>query len=199
MKYRQLGGKKAAFLRHRQRFTLVILWSQQQGISMIIKTRRQQKLLSQEQLAEVCGLSLRTIQRVEAGHRIGYASLKALAAQLDINVETLEQELNNVEKISSEYGDLPLWVRLYMGKGWLAASRREFHKTELFFLAIGIGLGGLWIANSLWEFAPTGIMQPLALGCLCGFLGAYNISMTIRVGDKYDVWSRLEATLPKRF
>lgn len=166
---------------------------------MIIKTRRQQKLLSQEQLAEVCGLSLRTIQRVEAGHRIGYASLKALATQLNINVETLEQELNNVEKISSEYGDLPLCVRLYMGKGWLAASRREFQKTELFFLAIGVGTGSLWLANSLWGFAPAGIMTPLAFGSLCSFLGAYNISMTIRVGDKYDVWSRLEATLPKRF
>jgi transcriptional regulator with XRE-family HTH domain len=167
---------------------------------MIIKTRRQQKLLSQEQLAEVSGLSLRTIQRVEAGHRIGYASLKALAAQLDINVETLEQELNNVEKISSEYGDLPLCVRLYMGKGWLAASRREFQKTELFFLAVGVGIGSLWLANSLWEFAPASIMKPLVFGSFCSFcsfLGAYNISMTIRVGDKYDVWSRLEATLPK--
>ena len=166
---------------------------------MIIKTRRQQKLLSQEQLAELCSLSLRTIQRVEAGHRIGYASLKALAAQLDINVETLEQELNNVEKISSEYGDLPLCVRLYMGKGWLAASRREFQKTELFFLAIGVVFGSLWLGNSLWGFAPANMIKPFVFGSLCGFFGAYNISMTIRVGDKYDVWSRLEATLPKRF
>jgi hypothetical protein len=34
-------------------------------------------------------------------------------------------------------------------------------------------------------------------GCLCCFFGAYNISISIRVGDKYDVWSKLESTLLK--
>jgi transcriptional regulator with XRE-family HTH domain len=43
---------------------------------MLIKELRQKRLLSQEQLAELCGLSLRTIQRVESGHRIGFASLR---------------------------------------------------------------------------------------------------------------------------
>lgn len=52
---------------------------------MLMRKLRLDKGLSQEQLAEATGLSLRTIQRVEAGHRISYASLRALAATLDIN------------------------------------------------------------------------------------------------------------------
>ncbi|PCJ43601.1 MAG: hypothetical protein COA71_01650 [SAR86 cluster bacterium] len=49
---------------------------------MYIKELRQKRHLSQEQLAEVSGLSLRTIQRVESGYRVSYASLRAFAAYL---------------------------------------------------------------------------------------------------------------------
>jgi len=34
----------------------------------------------------------------------------------------------------------------------------------------------------------------------CSFLallGAYNNSISIRLGDKYDIWSKLEATQPE--
>lgn len=169
---------------------------------MIIKTRRQQKLLSQEQLAELCGLSLRTIQRVEAGHRIGYASLKALAAQLDINVETLEQELNNVEKSSNEFKDnteIPTWVWSNWGFGnrWLAANRRETRKIERFFLIIAALLSAAWLINFLAPFALPMNSNNLTLGILGSLWGAYSMSMNIRLGDKYDVWSRLETTSPK--
>jgi len=34
-----------------------------------------------------------------------------------------------------------------------------------------------------------------AVGCL---FSAYSFSVAIRVGDKYDVWSKLEATQPGR-
>jgi transcriptional regulator with XRE-family HTH domain len=57
---------------------------------MFIKKIRQAKHLSQESLAELSGLSLRTIQRVESGHRVSYASLRSLAASFDINIDELE-------------------------------------------------------------------------------------------------------------
>jgi transcriptional regulator with XRE-family HTH domain len=69
---------------------------------MFIKNLRQIKYLSQENLAELSGLSLRTIQRVESGHRISYASLRSLAAAFDINVDELEQELYSMDKIVKE-------------------------------------------------------------------------------------------------
>ena len=56
---------------------------------MSFRSLRERKLLSQEQLAEKSGLSLRTIQRVEAGHRVRYASLRALAATFEMDVDLL--------------------------------------------------------------------------------------------------------------
>ena len=50
-----------------------------------------------------------------------------------------------------------------------SAIRKEFKRIEIFFL-------------------------------ICSFvllLGAYNNSVTIRLGDKYDIWSKLEATQPR--
>jgi transcriptional regulator with XRE-family HTH domain len=165
---------------------------------MHIKELRQKRCLSQEQLAELCGLSLRTIQRVETGHRIGYASLRAIAAVFDIHVESLEQELYAMEKTSSEYKDLPLWLRLYVGCGWFSANRQEFKKIELFFVVVSLCGFGFWVSNFLLHFSPLPDALPL-LGGFCGLAGAYNISITIRVADKYDIWSRLEATLPQGF
>ena len=161
---------------------------------MFIKNLRKKKHLSQENLAELSGLSLRTIQRVESGHRVGYASLRALAAAFEINVDELEQELYSMDEIVKEYKDYPLWLRVYLGSGWFSASRSEFKKTEIFFLVVGFLLAGVWIVTSLMDI---GIYRIAMFGCLCCFFGAYNISISIRVGDKYDVWSKLELTLPK--
>jgi transcriptional regulator with XRE-family HTH domain len=161
---------------------------------MFIKNLRQVLHLSQEHLAELSGLSLRTIQRVESGHRVSYASLRALAAAFAINVDELEQELYLMDKITKEYKDYPFWLRLYLGSAWFTATRNEFKKTEVFFLIIGFILGGVWLVTSLMDIP---IYRLAMFGSLCSFFGAYNISVSIRVGDKYDVWSRLESTLPK--
>ena len=162
---------------------------------MFLKNLRQVKHLSQEDLAELSDLSLRTIQRVESGHRVSYASLRSLAAAFEINVDKLEQELYSMDKIIKEYKDYPFWLRFYLGSGWFAATRNELKKTEVFFLIIGIILGGVWLVTSLMDIA---IYRFAMFGSLCGLFGAYNISISIRVGDKYDVWSKLESTLPKK-
>ncbi len=165
---------------------------------MLITELRQKKLLSQEQLAELCDLSLRTIQRVEGGHRIGYASLRALAAEFGVNVESLEQELYAMEKYSSEYKDLPLWLRLYVGCGWFTANRNEFKKIEVLFILLSFCFLVFWVSNLLINFAPVPEWIPI-FGSFCTLAGAYNVSVTIRTADKYDIWSRLEVTLPKGF
>lgn len=161
---------------------------------MLIKNLRQEKHLSQEQLAELCGLSLRTIQRVEGGHRVSYASLRSLSAALDINVDELEQKLYSMDEVIKEYKDYPFWLRLYLGSGWFTATRDEFKKTEVFFLVVGFLLAGVWVVTWLMDI---GIYRIAMFGCLSSFFGAYNISISIRVGDKYDVWSKLASTLPK--
>jgi len=162
---------------------------------MLIKELRQKRLLSQEQLAELCGLSLRTIQRVESGHRIGFASLRALAAEFNVNVESLEQELYVMEKVSNEFKELPLWLRGCWG-GWFWANREEFKKIELLFLIFSIAILAFWALNSLYSFSPAP-EKLLIVGSFANLASAYSISVTIRTADKYDLWSRLDPTLPK--
>lgn len=163
---------------------------------MFIRVLRRRFRLSQEQLAESSGLSLRTIQRVEAGHRISYASLRAIADVFEVDVDKLELELYAMDKTSKDYRELPLWVRLMLGRGWVSSSRRELLFTEIILVALGALLVGLWIANSFWQliYDPTG--SALYAGLLM-FLFAYLTSVCIRVGDRYSAWPLLGHTQPR--
>lgn len=51
-----------------------------------VKQLRLQRAWSQEQLAEMAGLSVRTIQRIENGERPGLETLSALAAVFEVTV-----------------------------------------------------------------------------------------------------------------
>lgn len=54
-----------------------------------IKRRREEKQWSQEQLADIAGLGLRTVQRIENGSPASKMSLMALAAAFNVEVELL--------------------------------------------------------------------------------------------------------------
>lgn len=57
--------------------------------SSLIRKYRNEKLWSQEQLAQACGLGLRTIQRLEARGSGSQESIKALAAVFEITTDSL--------------------------------------------------------------------------------------------------------------
>ncbi|HDT6507567.1 TPA: helix-turn-helix domain-containing protein [Klebsiella aerogenes] len=57
-----------------------------------VKQLRLQRAWSQEQLAELAGVSVRTIQRLENGDRPGLETLSALAAVFEINVAELSDD-----------------------------------------------------------------------------------------------------------
>lgn len=59
---------------------------------MIIRKLRLQRGWSQEQLSQLSGLSIRTIQRLEQGQKAGLESLKSLAAVFEIQVSDLQME-----------------------------------------------------------------------------------------------------------
>lgn len=169
---------------------------------MSIKKLRKAQHLSQEQLSEAVKLSLRTIQRVEAGHRVGYSSLRALAEFFNKDVDELEQELYSVDNIINKYQDYPLWLRLYVGSGWFSATRKEFKRIEVFFLVCCFISAAIWVSGFFYVYPMNNLihMRFDQLMGICSFvllLGAYNNSVTIRLGDKYDIWSKLEATQPK--
>lgn len=166
---------------------------------MFVRVLRQKFRLSQEQLAEGSGLSLRTIQRVEAGHRISYASLRALAKVFEIDVDKLELELYAADKADAEYRELPLWVRLMIGRGWQdGVSRRELRFSEVIAVILGAIFGALAIAGHFWPDLHDAKGSALSMSLFC-FLLAYFISVLIRVGDKHAVWSLLGHTQSRKF
>lgn len=66
---------------------------------------RLKRAWSQEQLAQLSGLNIRTIQRIERGQKAGLESLKALAAVFEVELKELqpeEESMNNPDKFSEE-------------------------------------------------------------------------------------------------
>lgn len=59
---------------------------------MIVRKLRLQRGWSQEQLAELTGLSTRTIQRIERGQPCTLETLKALAAVFEVDISTFRPE-----------------------------------------------------------------------------------------------------------
>lgn len=77
---------------------------------MILKQIRISRNLSQEQLAQMSGLNVRTIQRIESGQTASLESLKCLAAVLEVDIPTLRQEKFMVDKSSDHWRNLPLFL-----------------------------------------------------------------------------------------
>ncbi|OUS00967.1 hypothetical protein A9Q86_09475 [Flavobacteriales bacterium 33_180_T64] len=66
-----------------------------------IKKMRLERHWSQDQLAEMSGLSIRTIQRIENGENAGFESLKSLAAVFEINISDSDKK-DEIEQIRKE-------------------------------------------------------------------------------------------------
>ena len=66
-----------------------------------IKKMRLDRHWSQDQLAEMSGLSVRTIQRIENGENAGLESLKSLASVFEINIADSDKK-EEVEQIRKE-------------------------------------------------------------------------------------------------
>jgi transcriptional regulator with XRE-family HTH domain len=152
---------------------------------MNLRLLREQRLLSQERLAEMSGLGLRTIQRAEAGHRVSYASLRALAISLAMEVDALERDLY-VQSSSSAFAEIPSWVRILDGKRWFGGpglSRSDLHVVEAFCLGCAVVV---FAGSFLVRSHPAA--QPLRAVAVLEMLCAYLVSVNIRLGDRHRLW-----------
>lgn len=155
---------------------------------MILKKLRENRKWSQEQLAKMAGLSVRTIQRIEGGHSASAETLKALASVLEVNISTLEQEIVMIDKTTEKWKSLPLLFRLnFVGSeiAWLGLSQRKYWVraeklcawSGVIFCALGSALG------------VFGLVQPgLTVGGLIMIACAYMFSLITRMGDGYAIW-----------
>jgi len=82
-----------------------------------IKKLRLERHWSQEQLAEMSGLSTRTIQRIESGQNADFETLKSLASVFEINLSSLnkkeeEEQLRIEEKRNEDVKGLYKFIAL---------------------------------------------------------------------------------------
>lgn len=136
---------------------------------MKIQKFRLQRGWSQQQLAELSGLSTRTIQRIENGQGASTESLKSLASvfEVDFSSFTNEQVMENsntsnldekialakVRKLRSFYIHLMQYALVIAA---LCIINLVINPYKLWFLwaAFGWGIGVLSHAASVFEFIP---------------------------------------------
>jgi len=121
---------------------------------MIIRKLRLQRGWSQEQLARLSGLNIRTIQRIERGQNPSLESQKALAAVFKVEVTNLqEHKVNPAQEISESEKQVIEHVR----------DIKAFYShiityvlviTGLFILNLITSPGYLWV---LWAALGWGI------------------------------------------
>jgi transcriptional regulator with XRE-family HTH domain len=111
--------------------------------SGVIRQEREKRAWSQEHLADVTGLTLRTIQRIEATGSASYESAGAIAAVFDQPVNTLRDE--RIEPVVRNQGLRRwfTWHRLFtvLGCGVVAAIFRppDFHMQIPAAIAFWVG------------------------------------------------------------
>lgn len=137
---------------------------------MIVKKLRLQRGWSQSQLAELSGLSARTVQRIEHGQTPSVESAKSLAAVFDVDFNEIKQDsdmttttlsqaeneaLAYVSKLKSFYISLTVYIGVITS---LACVNLLIDPSYLWFLwpALGWGVGIAFKAFAL--FAKSGFL-----------------------------------------
>lgn len=146
---------------------------------MILKQLRICRHLSQEQLAIMSGLNVRTIQRIESGHKASLESLKCLAAVLEVDIDTLNQENFMIDKNSDNWKQLPWWLKFWFVFNFLAVrpKRGASRRVEIASHVLGFS----FCALGLWS-------EPALVGGLFMLLTAYLFRLLLWQGDKYGIW-----------
>ena len=145
---------------------------------MSVKNLRNDRGWSQEHLAQVSGLSVRTIQRIERGQKAGLESLKCLAAVFETNISDLLQENAVNENFDSQK---KLNARLEEEAIEYVKNLKGFHISwmayvviipALYLLNVYVTPGYLWV---FWPAIGWGIailLQAFMVFGLFGVLGA---------------------------
>lgn len=146
---------------------------------MILKPLRLSRHLSQEQLAQMSGLNVRTIQRIESGQKASLESLKCLAAALDVDVETLTRETFMIDKHSENWGKLSPLLKLWFIFNFL--QLRPIRNTAVRVETLAHIFGFL--------FCCVGFASEAALaGGILLLATAYFFRVLTWQGDKYGLW-----------
>lgn len=136
----------------------------------MIKKLRERKNWSQEQLATMSGLSVRTIQRIESGNKASMESLKSLASVFEIDVSKLTEEITVIDKESEYWKEQPTWFKFS-----LFGVNKRSKLVIVEYLSIVLGVMS-WILHANMFATPA------------FFLIAYLISKLVNTADSKKVW-----------
>jgi hypothetical protein len=142
------------------------------------------------------GLSVRTVQRLEVGHRVSYASLRALATAFKTDADLLEREFYAVNNPTEEFIEIPRWVRFMSDRfnfGGPRLKRRDFLIVEA--LCIAFAAIALLASFLVSEHAKQAVLRLLATFPLAG---CYLTALSIRIYDRYRIWPGAENALSER-
>lgn len=120
---------------------------------MIVRKLRLRRGWTQEQLAELAGLSVRSIQRIERGQPPSLESLKALAAVFEVELSTLQggdEPMSNDEKPTADEKAAMNYVK----------GVKEFWSHALMFVIFAIAFLAVAGADKpllVWGFVGWGI------------------------------------------
>ncbi len=146
---------------------------------MILKQLRLSRHLSQEQLATMSGLNVRTIQRIESGHKASVESLKCLAAVLEVDIATLNQETFMMDKKSDNWQTLPLFLKWCFALNFLQLRPARQVGTRIALISHVTG----------FLFCLLGLVNQAALeGGLIMLANGYVFNLLNWMGDRYGIW-----------
>lgn len=117
---------------------------------MYVQKLRLKKGWSQQQLADFSGLSVRTVQRIEAGHAPSTESLKSLAAVFEVDFTTLTPEPPMPDTN-------PTYLEERAAFEYVRKLRRFYDGLLMFLLIIPLLWGLNWYSSSSywWAVWPT--------------------------------------------
>lgn len=151
---------------------------------MILKELRISRHLSQEQLAQMSGLNIRTIQRIESGQNASVESLKCLASALEVEISTLNQEIFKMDKSSDNWKKLPPLLKFWFVINYLQ-SRPSRH--------LAIRVENLSHITG-YLFCCIGFFNEASLaGGIIMLSLAYFLHFLKWQGDKYGIWYDVSA------
>jgi transcriptional regulator with XRE-family HTH domain len=114
---------------------------------MLVQKLRLQRGWSQQQLAELSGLNVRTIQRIEKGQEPSVESLKSLAAVFNVDFLTLkEQGMENVINESQNAEEILAFNQVRKLKGfYIHLAQYVLSISLLSFINLFYGNRQLWV------------------------------------------------------
>lgn len=154
------------------------------GMQMLVKSLRQKHNWSQQQLAQLSGLNIRTIQRVEKGENVGLETLKSLAAVFEVNVDMLKTENTQSNEFNTSQKDKETSVDLEKRKQMAideVKSKKGFYILASFLVGIFI----MFFLPNYNQGENLGALISIAM-CFAMIIGAYAITVFQPFGEKWE-------------